>query len=904
MDFSQYINREKENNRPVCFFTVNDLIKEDKLEQKLKSLSDCGYGGIYFHARSGFIGSYLSDEWFLLVEKAITYCEKYKLEFWVYDEFGWPSGIAGGLVLKQNPSFRQKRLYKNLTPNDKKGKVIAFYDKNGALTDENNAVYSFEEVVVDGYADVLNKNATKEFITLTHEEYKRRFGSRIKGFFTDEPQFGLWLPAWNDRIQTSLISVYGNQAFSCLPALFSEITDGEKDYTNFREFYFELCSSLFIKNYMRPLSEWCEKNGYLLTGHILEEKKLSYEIRSCADLFDVYKEMQCPGMDWLGAKTGNAIAPKQVASVYQRYRKTRCVSETGATMGYGRSLTDIANAFEWEVALGVTNICGIIPYSVRGRRKRDYPSGIITEQPYFEKLAAFNDRLSRLCAVSALEEVADVLLIQPLKSARESYVYGKESEKTIYYDELYENAVKTLTKKGCLYHIASLKELESGVIHQGGVQIGRCRYTTVIVLDEYGLKEANDKELEKNGVNVLTSASAAPSVVKADGELFITVHKYQSDYVLIAKNTSEQCVSNQILFDGRLPDSELDLNDGKSYRFEAGTIPAKQTAVYVFGEDKGVLPREKYVIKKIDESGFNYFPLQKNLFVLDYASFTLDGGICGTLPVIKLFEKLIAEEYTGSLTMNFTFENRGYNGKVSVLIEDSHKFEVFLNGEKLFFSSDESQQKTVLSGTNTVTLKADYFQKGLTCKIWKGEVGVESDFNMIGDMFELENVCLKGNFGVYFDKAEKAGNVYSCDKPYMAEQKRSGCADELTLSGFPFYSGAFALEKELTFSNGENSVVPIIKNGCAEIENNTIYFSVPVKITDKDGEKALRVVIYNTLRNYFGPDHNIYGEGMDVGFTTFSSAPGWCDPQGKDMWTNKYMLVPFGISFGEKNNEF
>ena len=62
---------------------------------------------------------------------------------------------------------------------------------------------------------------------------------------------------------------------------------------------------------------------------------------------------------------------------------------------------------------------------------------------------------------------------------------------------------------------------------------------------------------------------------------------------------------------------------------------------------------------------------------------------------------------------------------------------MFLNGEKLFFSGDESQQKTVLSGTNTVTLKADYFQKGLTCKIWKGEVGVESDFNMIGDMFEL-----------------------------------------------------------------------------------------------------------------------------------------------------------------------
>ena len=98
------------------FFTVNDFIDENVLEKELKSLSDCGYGGIYFHARSGFIGSYLSEEWFSLAEKAVGLCEKYKLEFWVYDEFGWPSGIAGGEVLKKLPGSKQKRLVKNVEP--------------------------------------------------------------------------------------------------------------------------------------------------------------------------------------------------------------------------------------------------------------------------------------------------------------------------------------------------------------------------------------------------------------------------------------------------------------------------------------------------------------------------------------------------------------------------------------------------------------------------------------------------------------------------------------------------------------------------------------------------------------------------------------------------------------------
>ncbi len=898
MDFNQYVNQEKENNRPVCFFTVNDLVREDKLEQKLKSLSQCGYGGIYFHARSGLIGSYLSDEWFSLVEKAIDFCDKYKLEFWVYDEFGWPSGTAGGLILKNNPSFKQKRLFKNDNPLVVKGKPIAYYDKSDNPTGREKAFYSLEEVYADGYVDLLNEEVTDEFINVTYEQYKRRFGGRIKGFFTDEPQFGMWLPAWNDKIEKEIAAKYGDKAFSYLPALFTENKDKENEYKLFREFYFGLCSSLFIDNYIGRIAKWCGENNYLLTGHILEEKELSYELRSCADVFDVYAVMQCPGIDWLGAEIGNAVAPKQMTSVFRRYKKSRCVSETGATMGYGRSLSEIANIFEWQVALGVTNICGIIPYSLRGRRKRDYPSGIISEQPYFEKLSGFNDRLSRLCAVAALEEVVDVLLIQPLKGARESYVYGIPSKKTEYYDELYENAVETLTKNNCLFHIASIGEVERGTITDGELQIGNCRYKTVIALDDNCLASCREKKLAENGVNVIACAAEAPSHIVADDELFITVHKYGDDYVLIAKNTCAKAVSGEIVYNGKLPVGEFDLNDGKSYGFKKGNIPPKQTAVYIYGKNVPAANREEYAVVKVDENDFKYRPLRKNSLILDFVAYTLDGGVSGRLPVIKLFEKLIAEEYVGKLTMTYEFENRGYDGSVSVAVEDSRKFEVFLNGEKLDFSNDESGSRALVDGINRVTLKADYFQKGQTCKIWKGEVGEESDFNMLGDMFELENVCINGDFGVYFDDAEKLGDVYSCDKPYLARQKSGGKSDELILNGFPFYSGALEMEKEIDFSNGENSVFPIIPNGCAKVGDEIVYFDKPVKVTEKDGKKKLVITLYNTLRNYLGPDHNIYGECRSVGFTTFSSVPGWCDPQGKDMWTDRYMLIPFGVKFG------
>ncbi len=900
MNFGQYIDREKENSRPVCFFTVNDFIDENVLEKELKSLSDCGYGGIYFHARSGFIGSYLSEEWFSLAEKAVGLCEKYKLEFWVYDEFGWPSGIAGGEVLKKLPGSKQKRLVKNVEPLKKIGRAVAYYDEKGDITlSKERAKYSLEEVTVDGYTDVLDRVATEEFIRVTHREYARRFGGRIKGFFTDEPQFGLTAPAWNDEIERALFARYEKDALALLPALFSERLGGSKE-KEFRAFYFELCSSLFIENYIRPLSEWCDENGYMLTGHILEEKKLSYEVRSCADVFDVYKEMQCPGMDWLGSKTGNAVAPKQVSSVFQRYGKYRCVSETGATMGYGISVSEIRNLYEWEIALGVTNICGIIPYSVRGRRKRDYPSGIITMQPYFEKFRGFNDRLARLCAVSSLEETVDVLIVQPLQSAREEYVYGSEARATAALDELYENAVETLTKRACFYHIASLKEVENGVFTSEGLRIGRCTYKSALVLDEYSSAVFNEKENKPAAFSVYTEASVVPSRVKADETLFVTARKYGELTVLMAKNTGETSVSNAITLDGKLPVNEYDLDGGRVLRYEKGVIGAKQTVVFICGKEQESDIKEVYNVEKIDENDFSFNPLEKNRLVLDFADYLLENGENGRLPVIKLFEKLIDEEYAGRLKMTFSFENRGYDGAISLAVEDSHKFEVYLNGEKLSFKNDVSEQKKPIEGLNVVILTVDYRQKENVCKIWKGETGVESDFNMIGDMLELENVCVSGDFGVYFDKSNKKGNVSVCSGAYIAPQKKRGRSDDLTADGFPFYAGAFALEKEIELHSGKNAVLPMIENGCAEACGQVVFGDKPIKISAcGEGKTKFKIVLYNTLRNYFGPDHNIYGEGMNVGFTTFSSAPGWCDPQGKDMWTDDYMLVPFGVKFGE-----
>lgn len=106
------------------------------------------------------------------------------------------------------------------------------------------------------------------------------------------------------------------------------------DYKRIRRLYFDAIGALFLRNYVGQISRWCERYGYRLTGHILEEKSLDRQILSCGDILSVYSLMQNPGMDWLGRDIGeNALAPRQVASICKQFGKKENTSESYACVG-------------------------------------------------------------------------------------------------------------------------------------------------------------------------------------------------------------------------------------------------------------------------------------------------------------------------------------------------------------------------------------------------------------------------------------------------------------------------------------------------------------------------------------------------------------------------------------------
>lgn len=898
--FLDFIEKNKINNRPICFFTLNDTLTKIGIRETVRKLSEGGFGGVYIHCRSGYTGNYLQQNWFEACDELISVLNELGMEAWVYDEFGWPSGIAGGNVLKKDANYRQKWLVKNLDVSNKRGDIIGYYTEDKRVTNKENAFFSLEVVSNPSYVDVLNASATNEFILETYEKYRLRYGDKIKGFFTDEPQFGLESSPWNDELEQFFINNYENWR-AVLPHLFDEDEQGCDIRLNFHK----TVSQAFINNYITPISEWCNKYGYKLTGHMLEEKELYLQTTSAGDIMGVYKQMQAPGVDWLGPNIGDMKTPKQVSSVCQRYGKDRSVTESFALIGYGASFDVMKNIVDWQIAGGISNVCNVMGYSLRGRRKRDYPAGFAFVQPYYDKVAKYNDYLAKLCTIPAMmEEVVDVLLIEPLYEDMKSHPYGKRFNlptSSLSASEKYNELIKILTENQILFHLASPSELSAGIVENGNLKLGKIRYKTVISIDD-----ETDKILNSIGVNFVTTAEDVQKRIVLTGEskgVYASVYNYENGFVAMLKNlTDKDVILENVTFDGKEYSSEVDLSENKLSKSDKIFIQAKGLKIVLFDDNRyDINAQTEENTVKIDNDNFTYKPEDKNLLVLDFCEYEIENQK-GRSSVINLFENLISKAYKGKLKMQFFFDNRGFKGDdCELIIETPEFFQVYFNGERVDFNGNVAKINLIY-GINEVTMLCDYEQDERSRQILCGESGAEGDFNMIGKLFELENIYIRGDFGVFAEDTKMKGKMIEATEFYISNQKNTGSCNSAVVNGYPYYVGKMVYQKKIRIEEGDRFIS--VKNICGasdvyldgEFLKTILWNDGKILIPQgMVGDHILRVENYNTIRNAIGPNHNIYDEGIMVGYTTFSGAPGWCDIQEKNMWTDVYRLAVYGI---------
>jgi hypothetical protein len=251
----------------VPFWSWNDRLEEEELREQIRDMKKLGMNGFFMHARGGLETEYLSDEWFDCINACIDEAEKQGMEAWSYDENGWPSGFAGGALLKDKANFtvaiaEKSGPFPTLPDED----IVAVYRKNadGSFTRVTEDCGDEEYLILfkeydESYVDTLDGAITDKYIALTHEEYKRRIdpakfgaGLPMPGFFTDEPQYYRAKNPYSNILPEEFEKAYGYCIYDALPAIFFDFDGADK----YRFDYYYLIHKLFINNFIKKIYEW------------------------------------------------------------------------------------------------------------------------------------------------------------------------------------------------------------------------------------------------------------------------------------------------------------------------------------------------------------------------------------------------------------------------------------------------------------------------------------------------------------------------------------------------------------------------------------------------------------------------------------------------------------------------
>ncbi len=803
----------------IPFWSLNDKLVDAELEEQIVRMHEAGIQGFFLHARGGLETEYMSEDWLARMETCIKKADELGMEAWLYDENGWPSGSGNGVVPPQSEKYQQKKLcWKTLADGEelpqnllglyqvedgKAARVAATFDGVLAVWYEANPYY----------IDVMCKEATERFIESTHQKYYERlkpyFDGRIKGFFTDEPQYGNLNLPWSWDLEALWQETYGEDMVDGLPLLFTEAEGAG----TFRYRYYTLMGHLIVHNFMKPLYDWCTEHNCQLTGHMMREDTFLEQIYSIGAAMPCYEFFHKPGIDHLCRVVNSPLLPKQLSSAAAQLDRPT-ITETFAGCGWDVSMNELKWIAQWQFVNGVTDICQHLEgYTLRGLRKRDWPASLFIQQPWFdEAYRPFNDYFTRLGeALREGEDAADVLLLHTIRSAY--MVYNPLDKKACgKRDEEFIHSVTALNNAHIPYHLGD-EELMTrhGKVTGNGIQVGRCTYHTVVMPDMTTVSEPVYELLlafAKAGGTILSlgerptcidgrtdsrieellafvkaatvadvkALTAAPTV-KVDGTectaVHVNVRKLAGGamrYYFANLTTDEQVTTIA------LPETcrvwAVDLLSGERTalptRFEnAHTVVAYTFATYADctletapADAETVLAAPKTVTLPLAEE-MALTDLTDNGLTLDYCRWQVDGGEWQpAAPTLYVWLECVRKGRDCDVTMAFDFDVEDLDGVKTMALAaempDTCTFKV--NGQPYTFKDtgyyiDKSFRTSdirplLCAGKNTIEIATRFKQSAHTYNLYNNPDVHEVEWNRLTVDTELESIYLVGDFGV------------------------------------------------------------------------------------------------------------------------------------------------------------
>jgi hypothetical protein len=512
------------------FWFWNDRLSAEEIRWQIREMAAAGVRGFYIHSRQGLGQPYLSTAFLDLVEVALDEAKRLGLSPHLYDEYPYPSGVAGGEVVLGRPEFQQTRLAQStfdvtggplqrdlpvgyvlgctacpltgdgpdwsaernlrpdvgmILPNESyhRGGLTVYNRKRYFASDPRPRLETelppgkwrvFVSVQArvngfkywDNYVDVLNPEAVREFLRLTHERYAARFGDRlateVPSIFVDETY-----PHWSALIPPAFEKAYGYD----LPGKLSALQDASHpDHLRVARDLRELVYRMFCESFEKPVSAWCRKHGIRYAG----EK----ESMRLAQL----RYMDIPGCDPGHTKAGTrredllGQSPRRnartTASAAYFYGKEGALCECYHSLGWSGTLQDARLIAENLIWAGIRYL---VPhgffYSTHALKKHDAPPTFFFQMPYWSLFGHLSQRVERLLAAFGNTWIdAHVLLIEP--SA------GKPSGKQL---ADYEDLQHALAGAHVDFLTCDRDVLAEGQIQNGQLRVRDLTVSTIVV---------------------------------------------------------------------------------------------------------------------------------------------------------------------------------------------------------------------------------------------------------------------------------------------------------------------------------------------------------------------------------------------------------------------------------------
>lgn len=274
---------------------------------------------------------------------------------WLADDWGYPSGMAGGRVVAENPEFEVRSLVmlsqkgtgkkpiawtlpKNLHDilcvmlypakggaiDLKAGKRVKAQGKKVTATglDGNWELRVFARYTrstnvqaqstmkqfghTGRYPDLMNREAMSRFIANMHEPILANIQNprgKVEGFYCNEPNLmqTAWggnapyaCAPWSAGLPALFTKMHGYDLLSILPYLF----EGKGDEARrARIHYRQTVAELFTDSFARQIKTWCNKRGIKSSGHYLLNDYLAQHAQGYGDLMKFVSEFDVPALD-------------------------------------------------------------------------------------------------------------------------------------------------------------------------------------------------------------------------------------------------------------------------------------------------------------------------------------------------------------------------------------------------------------------------------------------------------------------------------------------------------------------------------------------------------------------------------------------------------------------------------